>query len=177
MARAWVGIGANLGSPERAVRAAIAALSRLGPLRASSLYRTEPQGPEPQPWFVNAVAGLDVRLGPAELLRHLKELERAAGRVADGPRWGPRELDLDLLLFGDLMLETPDLCLPHPRFHERRFVLEPLVEIAPDLVDPRSGRSAAELLRDLDDPLRSERISDGPPRRGGDRRPGRIEVP
>ncbi|MEE8313220.1 MAG: 2-amino-4-hydroxy-6-hydroxymethyldihydropteridine diphosphokinase [Myxococcota bacterium] len=161
MTTAWVGIGANLGDPERVVRAAIRALGELGAVCASSLYRTEPQGDANQPWFVNAVVGLESDLAPEELLKRLQELERAAGRVRAGPHWGPRELDLDLLLVGDAVLETPDLCLPHPRFHERRFVLEPLAEIAPELRDPRSGKSALELLRGLDDPLRSDRILDG----------------
>ncbi len=173
MPTAWVGIGANLGDPEAAVRAAIGALASLGPVRASSLYRTEPQGPSDQPWFVNAVAAVESDLRPLEILHRLKALERAAGRVGGGPRWGPRELDLDLLLFGDLILETPELCLPHPRLHERRFVLEPLAEIAPELREPRTGKSARELLRDLDDPLRSDRITeDAAHRVGGEKRAG-----
>ena len=173
MTTAWVGIGANKGDPERAVSAAIESLVALGPVRASSLYRTEPQGPRDQPWFVNAVAGVECELGPHELLRHLQALERAAGRRPWGPRWGPRELDLDLLLFGSTVLETPELSLPHPRFHGRRFVLEPLVEIAPELRDPRSGKRAYELLRDLDDPLRSERISADASHRAGEDGAGR----
>ncbi|MEE9280036.1 MAG: 2-amino-4-hydroxy-6-hydroxymethyldihydropteridine diphosphokinase [Myxococcota bacterium] len=173
MATAWVGIGANLGQPDRAVRDAIDALAELGPVRASSLYRTEPHGLRDQPWFVNAVAAVESGLGPLELLGRLQALERAAGRVDSGPRWGPRELDLDLLMLGDLVLATPELSLPHPRFHERRFVLEPLVEIAPELRDPRSGKNARELLRDLDDPLRSERIPVDATRRMGGTSEGR----
>ncbi len=177
MTAAWVGIGANKGDPERAVGAAIGSLMALGPVSASSLYRTEPQGPRGQPWFVNAVARVECGLGPHELLRHLQALERAAGRRPGGPRWGPRELDLDLLLFGSTLLESPELSLPHPRFHTRRFVLEPLVEIAPQLLDPRSGKRVVELLRDLDDPRRSERISADASRQAGGDGAGRRARP
>ncbi len=177
MTTAWVGIGANKADPERAVGEAIASLFSLGPVRASSLYRTEPQGQRDQPWFVNAVAGVECELAPHELLRHLQALERAAGRREGGSRWGPRELDLDLLLFGSTVLESPELSLPHPRFHTRRFVLEPLVEIAPELRDPRSGKCAYELLRDLDDPLRSERISADASRIAGEDGAGRRARP
>jgi 2-amino-4-hydroxy-6-hydroxymethyldihydropteridine diphosphokinase len=154
-----VGIGSNLDDPARHVREALGALGRLGALRASALYRSEPLGDPDQPWYVNAAATLETALEPPALLAELRNLEQAAGRPAERPRWGPRVLDLDLLLLGDCVLETPELTLPHPGLGGRRFVLEPLCEIAPELVDPRSGKSVADLLRDLDDPLYLERLS------------------
>lgn len=137
---------------------ALAELARWGPLRASSLYRTEPLGDPNQPWYINAVAELETDDSPGHLLRRLKRLERRMGRRAGGTRWAPRVLDLDLLLLGDQSLERPELKLPHPAFHLRRFVLEPLTELAPEVRDPRSGKSARELLLALDDPLRVEKL-------------------
>ncbi len=142
----------------RQVERALAELARWGPLRASSLYRTEPLGDPNQPWYVNAVAELETSEPPAALLRRLKGLERRAGRAQGGARWAPRVLDLDLLLLGDRILESQELVLPHPALHLRRFVLEPLVEVAPEVRDPRSGRSALQLLQALDDPLRVEKL-------------------
>ena len=155
---AYIGIGANLGDAAASVRQAIEALRRLGPARASSLYRTEPLGDPGQPWYVNAVAELRTDLEPEALLARLHELERRAGRAAERLRWGPRELDLDLLLFADRLVESPGLTLPHPGLAQRRFVLEPLAELRPDIVDPRSQRRICELLAALDDPLRVEKL-------------------
>jgi len=153
-----VGIGANLGAPEAQVRAAIAELSRWGPLRASSLWRTEPLGAADQGWFVNAVVELEVEGGAADLLARLHAVERDFGRPAERARWSPRALDLDLLLFGDTQLASHTLTLPHPGLATRRFVLAPLAELAPELVPPGQTRTIAELLRDLDDPLRVEKL-------------------
>ena len=164
---AYVGLGANLGDARATVAKALVDLAALSdsPLRASSLYRTEPLGPPDQPWYVNAVAELTTAQPALELLGELRELERAAGRDrAAGRRWGPRELDLDLLLVGDLVLDSPELSLPHPGLLERRFVLEPLAELAPHVRDPRTGRTAAELLVALDDPLRVEKLPTAAPR-------------
>jgi 2-amino-4-hydroxy-6-hydroxymethyldihydropteridine diphosphokinase len=156
---AYVGVGANLGDARATVARALDDLVALWPGRASSLYRTEPLGPPDQPWYVNAVAEIRTALEPLELLGALRELERAAGRDRSrGRRWGPRELDLDLLLVGDRVLDTPELVLPHPGLALRRFVLEPLAELAPSARDPRSGTTAAELLVALDDPLRVEKL-------------------
>ncbi len=168
MSRAYVGVGANLGDARATVARALDDLGVLSesPARSSSLYRTEPLGPPDQPWYVNAVAELDTPFEPLELLRALRELERSAGRErSKGTRWGPRELDLDLLLLGDRVLDTAELVLPHPGLAERRFVLEPLAELAPGVRDPRTGRTAAELLVGLDDPLRVEKLPEAPSHR------------
>jgi 2-amino-4-hydroxy-6-hydroxymethyldihydropteridine diphosphokinase len=158
MSAAFVGLGANLGDPVAQVRGAIEELARLGPTRVSSLYRTEPLGDSSQPWFINAVVEIDTGGSARDLLAELRRLERRAGRPADRARWAPRVLDLDLLLFGDLVLESPDLVLPHAGLTTRRFVLEPLAELAPLLREPRTGKTVAELLQGLDDPLRVEKL-------------------
>jgi len=145
----------------RQVEGALAELACWGPLRISSLYRTEPLGDPDQPWFVNAVAELETEESPARLLARLKDLERRAGRPRESLRWAPRVLDLDLLLLGDGVVTSPELELPHPALSTRRFVLEPLAELAPEVRDPRSGRSAQQLLRALDDRLRVEKLERG----------------
>lgn len=150
--RAHVGLGSNLGSPVRRVGAALNELAALPDTRlhaASRLYRSPPWGLEDQPDFVNAVAALDTRLPPEGLLAELKALESRAGRVRGGARWGPRVLDLDLLLYGDRVSDDPRLILPHPRMHERAFVLLPLLEIAPGVRIPGRG-DAASCLAGLD---------------------------
>jgi 2-amino-4-hydroxy-6-hydroxymethyldihydropteridine diphosphokinase len=140
------------------VRAAIAELARFGPLRASSLWRTEPLGEPDQPWFVNAVVELRLEGDAPGCLERLHALERAFGRPAERARWAPRSLDLDLLLFGDAQIASKKLTLPHPGLARRRFVLAPLAELAPELVPPGQTRSIRELLADLDDPLRVEKL-------------------
>jgi 2-amino-4-hydroxy-6-hydroxymethyldihydropteridine diphosphokinase len=132
---AYVGLGANLDQPAEHVRAALEELGRLPQTRltaASSLYRSTPVGYAAQPDFVNAVAALDTALGARELLRELQAIEGKHGRVRTFPN-APRTLDLDLLLYGDAQLDEPGLTVPHPRMHERAFVLKPLLEIAPHL--------------------------------------------
>ena len=171
---AYIGIGSNLADPARQIEHALRELSRWGPLRRSSLYRTEPLGDSNQPWYVNAVAELSTERTPVDLLSRLKRMERRAGRTQGGPRWGPRILDLDLLLVGELIVRTPELELPHPGLQERRFVLRPLAELAPAARDPRDGRSAAELLATLDDPLRVEKLPRTPARKSG--KLGSLEV-
>lgn len=140
---AYVGLGGNLGDAAATLRDAIVALDGLSGthlLRASRLYRTPAWGVEQQPDFVNAVAMLETRLAPRALLDQLLEVERAHGRVRDtDQRWGPRTLDLDLLLYGDLVLGEPGLHVPHPQLHLRAFALQPLVEIAPDVAIPGIG--------------------------------------
>ena len=156
--RAFIGLGASLEDPVAQIENALVSLAGLGPLRSSSLYRTEPLGDPGQPWYVNAVAELRTASKPEALLAHLKALERAAGRPPGGERWAPRILDLDLLLLGDLFLDTPSLRIPHAGLRERRFVLEPLCELAPELRDPRDGVWLREALAALDDSLRVEKL-------------------
>lgn len=146
-----MGLGSNQDGPARQVRTALTELDELPGcrvLRSSRLYRTPPWGPQDQPDYANAVAVLDTGLLPHELLMALQALERAHGRVR-GERWGPRTLDLDLLLYDDLTMTTADLILPHPRLHERAFVLVPLVELAPRLEVPGRER-VNDLLQGVD---------------------------
>lgn len=132
----------------------------LGPLRVASLYRTAPVSPVPQPDFLNTAALARTALPPEELLALAKALEREAGR-RPGVRFGPRPLDVDLLLYGDLQMEGPELTLPHPRMRERRFVLAPLAEIAPDLPVPPDGARVADLLARLGEEAAVERVEWG----------------
>jgi 2-amino-4-hydroxy-6-hydroxymethyldihydropteridine diphosphokinase len=140
---AYVGVGSNLSDPERQVRRALAALGELPDTRlvaTSSLYRTKPFGEVVQPAFVNAVAGLLSRRTPEELLADLRALEQTLGREPPRERWGPRVIDLDLLVMGRETRATGSLTLPHPGIVERDFVLYPLADIAPDLDVPGFGR-------------------------------------
>ena len=144
--RAYVGLGGNLGDVAATLAAAFDALAAL-PLTdlvaRSSIYRSPAWGITDQPAFLNAVAALDTALEPAALLAELLRIERAAGRERIGAlRWGPRTLDLDLLLYADAVIDQPGLRVPHPHLHERAFVLLPLAEIAPDAIVPGRGRVA-----------------------------------
>lgn len=144
---AYVGLGSNLEDPVRQVRAALQRLACLPCTRLvarSHLYRNPPMGPPGQPEFVNAVAGLLTRLSPEALLAELQSIETAQGRRRDGERWGPRILDLDLLLYGSVRMDGATLTLPHPGLADRPFVLTPLREIAPALRTP-DGSSVARL--------------------------------
>jgi 2-amino-4-hydroxy-6-hydroxymethyldihydropteridine diphosphokinase len=149
---AYVALGSNLGDRERTLRDAVAALGAEDGVEVSAvstLIETDPVGFVDQPRFLNGVAALDTTLGARELLTLLLEVERRFGRSREGvPAQGPRTLDLDLLLYGDLVLDEPGLQVPHPRLHERPFVLEPLAELAPGLEIPGLGpveRLVAEL--------------------------------
>jgi 2-amino-4-hydroxy-6-hydroxymethyldihydropteridine diphosphokinase len=147
MIRAYVALGSNLGNPVQTLEDAIDAMAALrgSLLKAiSSLYRTAPVGLKHQPDFINAVVAVDTRLGPHELLDELFALEARFGRERSVKN-APRTLDLDLLLHGDAVLDDPELTLPHPRMHERAFVLAPLAEVAPNLMVPGRG-SVADLL-------------------------------
>ena len=153
MTTVYLGLGSNLGDRRRNLEAAVEAL-RAHPLvrvtAVSSFLETEPVGGPPgQGKFLNAAAEIETDLAPEALLAELKRIERALGRKA-GPRWGPREVDLDILLYGEEVLETEALVIPHPRLRERRFVLEPLAEIAPDARDPVTGLAVRDLLARLD---------------------------
>ncbi len=148
---AYIALGSNLDDPPAQVGAAFAALAALPDsrlTRRSSLYRTAPVGFADQPDFINAVGALDTALSPRALLDALLDIELAHGRARKFAN-APRTLDLDVLLYGDAQLDEPGLRLPHPRMHERAFVLVPLAEIAPDCVIPGRG-AVAELLRGID---------------------------
>ena len=151
MRPAYIGIGSNLQDPVAQVRAAFRALDMIDATRVvarSSLYRSAPVGDTDQPDFVNAVAGIETELDAHALLAGLLSIEQTRGRVRTRAH-GPRILDLDLLLFGDERIETAQLVVPHPRMHERGFVLIPLTEIAPDIVIPGKG-TAIDLLARTD---------------------------
>jgi 2-amino-4-hydroxy-6-hydroxymethyldihydropteridine diphosphokinase len=147
--RAFVGLGANVGDPPRAIREALSQLTREDGIRVakvSGLRETDPVGYEDQPRFLNGAAELETTLSARELLERLLAIERRLGRVrGDGPRFGPRTIDLDLLLYGEETIDEPGLQIPHPRLHERRFALEPLAELDPGLEIPERGSVQALL--------------------------------
>ena len=144
MTIAYIGIGSNLEDPRAQVLRAFDELAHLPDTRItarSSLYRTAPVGHAAQPDFINAVAALDTQLPAEALLRELQSLEARHHRKRSFPN-APRTLDLDLLLYGDAQIDTPGLTVPHPRMHERAFVLQPLIEIAPDVQIPQRGAAS-----------------------------------
>ena len=143
--RAFIAIGANLGDREATICAALDALP--GVVAVSALRETDPVGVVEQPSFLNGAAALEVALAPRALLETLLAVERELGRER-GERWGPRTIDLDLLLYGDETIDEPGLTVPHPRLHERRFALEPLLDLDPELAIPGRGR-VADLLAGL----------------------------
>ncbi|MHC4985175.1 MAG: 2-amino-4-hydroxy-6-hydroxymethyldihydropteridine diphosphokinase [Planctomycetota bacterium] len=153
-ATAYIALGGNLGD-----RAAIlaAAVQRIGELdgvtvtKQSSMIETDPVGPAGQPDYLNGCIEIETTLSARELLARLQEIETALGRDRRGePRWGARSCDLDILLMGELIVDTPELTIPHPRLHERAFALQPLAEIAPGAMHPGFGKSAAQLLAELE---------------------------
>ncbi len=145
----FIGIGANLNNPKAQVNSALIALSKLKKscsLAQSSLYRTPPMGPQDQADFVNAVAKLETSLLPIELLNELQTIENSHGRIRKEERWGPRTLDLDLLLYGNQVIEEERLTVPHYGIKQRAFVLVPLAEIEPQLTLPDNSQ-IAELMK------------------------------
>lgn len=160
--RAFVGLGSNLGEREDLIRQALEEIARLPQtqlVRASSLYDTEPVGDTDQPNFLNAVAELDTDLPARQLLWNLMLIEKRLGRVRTH-KWGPRTMDLDVLLYGDQVMEEPDLRVPHPELIRRSFVLVPLVELDPTLVHPETGETLLDHLA---------RLNTRPPVRKGSR--------
>ncbi len=148
MQRVYRGLGSKLGEPLQQLRAALGALSQLPAsqlVAVSSFYSSAPLGPSDQPQYVNAVAALDTQLEPLALLDQLQQIEREQGRERKAERWGPRTLDLDILLFGSQQLDLPRLQVPHYHMHAREFVLYPLAELAADLTLP-DGRPLQALL-------------------------------
>lgn len=146
--RVYLGIGSNLGDRKKNISSAFEALDKeknISPVRISAIYETEPEYVKNQPKFLNCAAEISTLLLPAGLLKLLKEIEKKLGRTK-GELWGPRVIDLDILLYGSLIVDQPGLRIPHPRFEERIFVLLPMAEIAPDLRHPVSGKTMKELL-------------------------------
>ena len=144
MTRAYVGLGANLGDREATMRRAIELLGD-EVAAVSSFRETDPVGYEDQPRFLNGALALETELSPRELLDRLLAVERELGRTRDGPRYGPRTIDLDLLLYGEVVVDEPGLRVPHPRLAGRRFALEPLAELDPGLTIPGAGAVSALL--------------------------------
>ena len=141
--QSYIGLGSNLDNPERQLDMALQSLDDIPDTRLvknSSFYRSAPLGPSDQPHFINAVALLESSLTAGQLLVRLQSIENRQGRVRNGQRWGPRTLDLDLLLHGSQVIEEPELTVPHPGIRYRNFVLAPLLELAPELEIPGLGR-------------------------------------
>ncbi|NNS07824.1 2-amino-4-hydroxy-6-hydroxymethyldihydropteridine diphosphokinase [Erwinia sp. JH02] len=152
MIRVYLALGSNLADPLHQVQSALNALAAIPDttlVATSSLYRTPPYGPPDQPDFLNAAVALDTRLDAESLLKHTQRIELEQGRVRKAHRWGPRTLDLDIMLFGEQTLNTPRLTVPHYDMHNRAFMLLPLLEIAPELCLP-DGTRLADILATLD---------------------------
>lgn len=151
---AFLSLGSNLGDRQLELERAMELLN--GPaiviVRRSSIYETAPREVLQQPWFLNMVMEVETTLFPLQLLNRLQTVERSLGRDrTSGQRFGPRSIDIDILLYGNSVITLPQLTVPHPRMRERRFVLEPLAEIAPELRDPSSGRRFREYLTEVQD--------------------------
>lgn len=149
MARVYLGLGSNLGDREKNLNLALKKLTQVGRItKVSSLYETEPVGYKDQPWFLNLVCEIETALSSQNLLKTLKKIEQEMRRMPS-PRFGPRPIDLDILLFDDLIIDTPDLTIPHAKMAERAFVLTPLAEIAPEVQHPAFKKTAQALLDSL----------------------------
>lgn len=151
--RAYIAVGSNMGDKAGNCRKGIAGLEQSGNSRiraVSPLYQTAPVDYEDQDRFVNAVVCIATGLEPASLLAELNAIEQAAGRCRKGPRFGPRTLDMDIIFFDNVVMNTGDLILPHPRMHKRRFVLQPLCDMDADILHPLLGKTVGFLLEQLD---------------------------
>jgi 2-amino-4-hydroxy-6-hydroxymethyldihydropteridine diphosphokinase len=154
MAQVYIGLGSNLGCREENLARALRRLSEISDgsikvLRHSSIYESKPWGKTEQPDFLNQVAEVETTLEPKEFLVLLKKIERELGRTQDAERWGPRVIDLDILFWGDLILNDDDLAIPHPFISDREFVLAPLSELASHLIHPVTGRTVEEMLASI----------------------------
>jgi len=146
---AYLSLGSNLGDRAANLAQAIARMAEAGTVgRVSAFYETQPVDVLDQPWFLNCVLALETEKSPADLLHVILSIESETGRVRTHRR-GPRKIDIDIVLFGERIIDEPGLKIPHPSMHERRFVLEPLVEIAPEVCHPTLGKRARELLAEL----------------------------
>ena len=159
MKRVYLSLGSNLGDRVASIRKAIERLGGSGieVRRLSALYKTEPVDLRDQPWFVNCAAEADTDLMPLQMLKKLKAIERALGRRAGIPK-GPRTMDIDILLYGDTIMQSTQLTIPHPRLAQRRFVLVPLREIAPGVRHPVTRRTILEMLEEVKDPSQVVRM-------------------
>lgn len=151
MPRVFISIGSNLGDRVLNCKTALKEITASAKvLRVSSVYETEPVGNEDQPRFINCAAEIETALSPEELLKRLQYIEEKIGRLR-GERWGPRSIDIDIIFYDDLIIDTEELKIPHVSAHARRFVLEPICEIDPSLVHPGFGVRVRDLLRDIED--------------------------
>jgi 2-amino-4-hydroxy-6-hydroxymethyldihydropteridine diphosphokinase len=160
MPRVFISIGSNLGDRVLNCKKALHEISAFAKvLRVSSAYETEPVGNEDQPCFINCAAEIETALPPIELLKRLREVEDGLGRVRD-EKWGPRTMDIDLIFYDDLIIDTEELKIPHVSAHARRFVLEPVCEIDPWVVHPGFGVRVYELLDKLEDAKKVEKVGE-----------------
>lgn len=157
MARVYLGIGSNI-DPGKHIATALTALIALGTLtKVSPIYETEPLGPLPQSWYHNCVVELTTVLAPAALLVKIKDIEHQTGRLPQ-PKWSARPLDIDILLYDSLTIDTVSLHIPHLELANRRFTLQPFCDIAPDVIDPRSGKTIRQLLQECADILQIKQL-------------------